>query len=493
MDALLDRQIAKLLISKAQGSEWPDPADWIEENYWIPETRGPIVLLPYQRDALREALSRDENGLFKYSTVVWSDCKKSAKSSIAAAVAMYFAMHAEWGEIYIIANDLKQADSRVAMYFRRAFELNPAMNKVYRQRGYRMTIIENNAIVEAIPIDPSGEAGSNADFICFSELWGAHEEAKELMWGEMTLSPTKQGKSMRWVETYAGFMEESLLLYNLYERGVNSGEMLWPNRPYDTNFEGPQPLELFREGRMLCLWNTKPRCPWQDAPYYAEEEKLLSPSQFQRVHRNQWVSSEETFIPIEWWDACYDENMPDPDGKTPMVIALDAAVDNDTFGNVMVYRHPTEPEDICVRFARKWEPPSHGKLDFMGTDENPGPEKELYRLLSVYNVIMVTYDPYQLEDMMGRLRRQRLTWVFPFNQGSRRLIADSMLRDKIRDRRIHHKGEPHLREHLMNANAKLDDREDRKIRIVKRVQQKKIDLAVALSMAVHENIRLNLA
>ena len=106
--------------------------------------------------------------------------------------------------------------------------------------------------------------------------------------------------------------------------------------------------------------------------------------------------------------------------------------------------------------------------------------------------MQVCYDTHQLEDMAGRFRRKRIVWMFPFSQGSRRLTADSMLRDKIRDRRIHHSGEPHLREHLMNANADLSIKEDNRIRIVKRVQQKKIDLAVALSMGVHECMRLNL-
>src|SRR3990167_5847374 len=96
-----------------------DPVKWIEKNFYIPETKndpklkGRIGLEDYQRDALREALSRDENGNYKYSIIVWSDIKKSYKSTICAAVNLFIANNTEWGEGYVIANDLKQANSRV--------------------------------------------------------------------------------------------------------------------------------------------------------------------------------------------------------------------------------------------------------------------------------------------------------------------------------------------------------------------------------------------
>ena len=70
-------------------------------------------------------------------------------------------------------------------------------------------------------------------------------------------------------------------------------------------------------------------------------------------------------------------------------------------------------------------------------------------------------------------------------------MADSQLRDLIRDRRFWHRGEPDLLEHMQNANAKIDD-QDSKIRIVKRADRLKIDLAVAASMGSHELLRLNL-
>ena len=146
--------------------------DWIKKNFYIPETKhdpvlkGRIGLQKYQEDVLREILTPDENGNYKYSIVVWSDIKKSIKSTIAAAVNFAIATHAEFGELYVIANDLKQADSRVAHYLRRNIQLNDKYKKTCRMVGYKI-IVPGGSYIEAIPIDPSGEAGSNADMITF--------------------------------------------------------------------------------------------------------------------------------------------------------------------------------------------------------------------------------------------------------------------------------------------------------------------------------------
>src|SRR3990170_6460465 len=141
-----------------------DLVRWIKKEFLIPETKndlklqGRLDLQPYQEDTLREALSRDRHGKFKYSIIVWSDIKKSIKSTIAASVNLARAWHTEWGEYYVIANDLKQADSRVAKYIRRAIELNPKLRRIAKTVGYT-TKLPSSSFIEAIPIDPTGEAG----------------------------------------------------------------------------------------------------------------------------------------------------------------------------------------------------------------------------------------------------------------------------------------------------------------------------------------------
>lgn len=864
--AQIGEQFSQGVRDHLERIEMPDPVRWIEKNFYIPETkndpilRGRFRLQDYQRDVIREALAMDENGKFKYSIIVWSDIKKSAKSTIAAAINLFRATYADWGEFYVVANDLKQANSRVNYYLKRAVLMNPKLAGKYKTVGYR-TEAPSGSYIEAIPIDPSGEAGSNADQVTFcldqetevltrdgwkgwetlamddevatrstegifewqspndiycahydgkmyqissrtlsalvtpdhrmygkfvggrgiasgvignwkhsfvdelenrflraeeaaqtagyypvstsewhggvsqnfiipptfarvgkgggvkwverqtekivspelwaefmgwylsegcvikkrgsyegisigqsksknpenykrigelltemgltprywsdgmsvvvyhsklgemleslglsgdkyipeeiknlpkiyleiflkayiegdgcrngkygytigtksrvlrddlvevaqkcgwavssyerpdkrwrgtpiifyvylkskdafkrqkvekrnwsvvdykgmvfcpstsngviyvrrqgtyywtgnSELWGANEDAKQTMWAEMTISPTKHGKSFRWVESYAGFQEESELLYTLYDLGVHRGRMLWPDKKYEVTDGSPTPLELFvnPDARMLCLWNTQPRCPWQTKEYYSSEESVLTPNQFLRMHRNQWVTSTETFVPMEWWDACGrgSKEWPEIDrSRQPMVIALDAAVSDDTFGLWMGCRHPQSPTEVLTEYVQRWKPVQGHKVDFVGTEEKPGPELVIRKLIKDYNVVQVAYDPYQLHDMATRLKQEGLAWFREFPQGSDRLESDSQFRALIRDKRFWHRGEVDFREHVQNANAKVDD-QDRRLRIVKRMEKLKIDLAVAASMGSYTVLYLNL-
>lgn len=448
-----------------------DPVQWILKNVYVPELRGPIQLAPYQQFCLREALSRNPDGTFKYSTIVWSDIKKSIKSTIAAAVALWRAMYTPWGQILMVANDLKQADSRVSYYIRRSIELNPEIRATCRTRGYRIEF-QNNASIESIPIDPTGEAGSNADMICFSELWGSHSQAQKRMFVEMALPPGKFGQSFRWIETYAGYHGESDLLRQLYDLGVDSqqgGEKL----DFGDTFDPPLRVYRNKEARLFMLWNDTPRLSWQTPEYYLEESKILEPAEFDRIHRNQWTSSIGSFVQVEHWDACIGVIAPVSD-HDPVIVALDAAVSGDCFGIVAVTRRDGVTE---VVEKKKWVPPKGGKIEYEADD---GPESYMRYLCEAYNVIECAFDPYQLHSMTSRLQKELVTYFRPFNQGADRLIADKMLKDAIQNRTIRHNGDDELREHAMNALAKL---EGEKIRIVKKNSNAKVDLLVCLSMA----------
>jgi len=112
------------------------------------------------------------------------------------------------------------------------------------------------------------------------------------------------------------------------------------------------------------------------------------------------------------------------------------------------------------------------------------------------NIVQVTYDPYQLEDMMQSLVRDEIAWCSPFDQGKERLIADQGLRKRIIKRELAHRIDPKDRDHPMRlavsfAAAQIPKREDNKLRIVKRGAGK-IDLLVSLSMGAKRCIDLDI-
>lgn len=218
---------------------------------------------------------------------------------------------------------------------------------------------------------------------------------------------------------------------------------------------------------------------------------------------------ESEFLPIILWDRCWDREMSpfDPGDPTPCILGVDAAVTSDCFGVVAVTRHPDRHDDVVIRAVRKWDPPQGGAINFLGPEGfirflcqggcaaghpqyepyiNPDCEAcQSHILVPAYNIVQIAYDPYQLESMMQGIRRDLIAWCEPFSQMKDRYVADSELRDMVINRRLTHNGDRDLREHIQNAAAKIQLQEDSRIRIVKKAPDRKVDLAVATSMAVH--------
>lgn len=189
------------------------------------------------------------------------------------------------------------------------------------------------------------------------------------------------------------------------------------------------------------------------------------------------------FLPsILWWDNCREELAPLTPYE-PLVIAVDAGVSNDYFALVGVTRHPERHTDVAVRLVLVWEPRG-GPLDFGAIQA----EIE-QQVLDPYNVILITYDAYQLHQMMTQLGRR--VWTDAFSQAGERLTADKQLLDLTQSRRITHDGNPALRAAMDNADRAVDA-ESHKLRIVKRKDSLKIDPAVACSMAAYRCLELNI-
>lgn len=192
------------------------------------------------------------------------------------------------------------------------------------------------------------------------------------------------------------------------------------------------------------------------------------------------------FLPsILWWDNCR-EALPPLDAHEPLVLAADAGVSNDYFALVGVTRHPQRHADVAVRLVLVWEPRGE-PLDFSAIQAEIEEQ-----VLDRYNVILLTYDAYQLHQMMTQLGLQ--VWTDAFSQTGERLTADKQLLDLTQSRRIAHDptmpGADKLRTALDNADRQVDA-ESHKLRIVKRKDSLKIDPAVACSMASYRCLELN--
>lgn len=512
-----------------------DICDWAGERFWIPGPLGGepslIDLFPHQKIVLRIPFTRGSDGHFPYSTIITSTVKKSGKSTLAAIPVRWIAeTQTRLGEVYTLGNDQEQAKGRSFKFAADSIKLTPGCQRrggdyvlpgQWVLQGSKLVCLTTGTAIRALSVDATGEAGSNPDLTVWTELWGMEYPDAVKFFDEMSPVPTKPD-SLRLIETYAGYDGESLLLYGLYETGMSGRQMT--NREAATRAARERDGERYEDlltafsetggdpdalvpiwvneaAGMFMYWDegeAARRMPWQQgeegARYYAREAQTKQPAAFERHHNNFWVGAESAFVPMTAWDACQ-EDLPifGPKGtpnecRDPVVLGVDAAVTGDCFGVVAVTRHPDpdrHDKDVAVRAVKKWDPADSG-----GVIDLAEPEVWLRWVCTLYNVVQIAYDPFQLESMMQSLRRDGVAWCEPFMQMRDRLIADSQLYDLIINRRLAHTGDPALREHIANANVKLQKDEDSRMRIVKKSANRKVDLAVSLSMGTNRCLYL---
>lgn len=511
-DSLLNQALLSLSdrLDKKVSESNELPSEWIQKHFYVPDPRdpvtgelkrpGPIILADLQIRLIDEALSKDENGMFKYSTIIYSAIKKSGKSALSSAVALYMAYHNPSSYVPVVANDGKQADDRLYGPIQTCFRLHDQLGGIFKGIKYTQTgvVLPNYTKLEPINVDAAGEAGSQPLAIFFSELWGFTTPKKEKLFSELTLPPTLYGKSIEWVESYAGFVGESNILWNLYETGFLKGEP-HPDFKDLVGVDGPV-VRINPAARMFVYWDTEPRMVWQqEEGYYQHQATRLHPSEFQRLHRNQWATSLDAFIQEEWWQACENEGLPLLENSSvPVVVGIDMAETRDCAALVAVSRDPFNPEiGVAVRGVKIFNPKHLGGI----IDQEEVVRPIIEQWAKQWNVVCWVYDPREMSKLAQDLNRDGIGWFRKFGQTNPRAVADKALHDMVVAKQlcwnhnttvgdIGYPGGPDdtLYKHITLAGASI---KAGGFRIEKLTNNTKIDAAVALSMAA--NIAMELA
>jgi hypothetical protein len=478
------------------------PSEWIQKHFYVPDPRdpitgdfigspGPIQLAEHQARIIDEALSKDEDGDLKYSTVVYSAPKKSGKSAITSAVILYMAYHNPYSFLACLANDGKQANDRLYGPIHTALRL-------HRQQGGMLAnerpnlgqvILSNSTKIEAIPCDAAGEAGSQPLMSAFSELWGYETPNKRKVFTELTIPPTLFGKAIRWIESYAGYLGVSELLEQVYHTGFEKGT---PHPDFlDLEGQDGPVVRVNKRAKILCYWDTEHRMPWQTEGYYIQEAEILPPQEFDRIHNNRWVSPTGSFIQEAWWDACENDDLPVlASSQTPVVVGIDMAETRDCAALVAVTRDPFNPKaQVAVRAVKTFNPKELGGI----IDQEEMVRPVIEEWAEKWNVVCWVYDPREMSKLAQDLTRSGLGWFRKFGQTQPRAVSDKALHDMIVSKQIiwnrdttygdiGYKGmtSENLYRHLTLAGANL---QSGGYRLMKLSNSNKIDAGVALSQA----------
>lgn len=452
----------------------------VEKNKWI--GRGWLELFLFQREILGYSLRQDEDFRFAYQTLLYSTTKKSGKTCLTAAIGSWYAEVAPPGtEIYVIANAQEQAESRVM----RDIKYHAAM------RGYKVLneVIElpNGTFIQTLAQSYRTIAGARHALTLWDELWGVVSELSRRTYEEMTPIPTIPW-SLRVISTYAGYSNQSDLLFDLYTSGVGKDEH---EDGKGKLIENLLHLPVWENNRQFTYWNHEPTMPWQDFQYYEDQREVLRPMAYLRLHENRWVTSHETFIPEEWWIqsermlASADVWKEHPYSEYSIYVGVDAAPKRDSSAVVGVAYNSIDGTVIDV-FHRVWTP-KDGGLDFDVTIQ-----AYLVEQFKKYRVVKIYYDPTQLHQMMTHLRNKK----FPVEEvtqsaGLMTKISQNFY-DLLRFNRFLTYKDEISREHVRNTVAQA---EGNGFRIVKEVgktygkNKKHIDYVVATALACYGAVK----
>jgi phage terminase large subunit-like protein len=348
---------------------------------------------------------------------------------------------------------------------------------------YRIDL-PTSTFIQALAQSYRTVAGSRHGLTLWDELWGVTSELSRRVWDEMTPIPTIP-HSLRFIATYAGFENESDLLWEVYLQGVGKAEH---EQGRGTPIENVHDLPIYENKRMFTYWDHEPRLPWQTDEYYEEQMGSLRPAAFLRLHLNQWVTSHEAFIPIEWYDEAaklYEAPITlwidHPMRYYPIYVAVDAGIKRDSTALVGV-GYDAKRGKVGLAFHYIWTPTKDSQVDLDLTVESK--LKELY---NKYNIVSVVYDPTHLLQTMLRLKQLGIpTKEFPQNVNLM-TGASQLLYDLFKNKHFEAYQDEEFRRHIQMAVAETNARG---FRIVKSKVSRRhyIDAAIATAMAAYEAV-----
>lgn len=456
---------------------------------------GKMYLFPHQKRIFGKVLTFNEKDELPYETVMYSATKKSAKTTIAASVGAWYLEEAPPGtEIFVIANTLEAGEGRVMrdiqFHFQKRIEEgiysdNRRDVNFCNLTQYRVEL-NNGSFIQVLAQSFKSVAGSRHSLTLWDELWGATSEFDRRVWDEMTQIPTVNN-SLRFISTYAGFENESDLLWEMYIRGVDKDEH--PDGKA-TRVAGLEDLPCWENGNLFTYWTHEPTMPWQTEKYL--DEQLLSerPSAYIRLHTNNWVTSQEEFIPISWFDHASKAYVGSaniwgdhPFRNWPITIGIDAGIKRDSTALVGV-GYDSHRGKVGIVFHYVWTPSKEDQVDLEATVV-----KELLYLYNKYKVVSIVCDPTHLMQSILELKRKGLP-IREFTQSANNMTAASQaLYELLKNKNLESYPDDVLRRHIQMAVALTTSRGFRIVKDKNRVSQRhQIDAAIALAMACYEAV-----
>lgn len=464
-----------------------------------------VKLEEWQKDLLRQIFKLKADGTRQYRTVYIEIPRKNSKTTLLAGIALYLLLYDKepGAEIYSAASDREQAGLMHEIAKGMVIQ-NLQMKK--KCRITRNAIVKNGSLsfYKAISAEAASKHGFNAHGILFDEL---HAQPNRELWDVLTTSTGSRRQPLTIAITTAGFDKESICWeIHEYARKVIDGS-IQDESFFGIIYKADPEDDIYSEA----TWRkANPGFGSIVKEDYIRQQVLKIKNQpsfestFRRLHLNQWVGSELTWITDLDWMKC-------DLGKFVPAISAEQRRGADCYGGLdlasirdicaLIILFPGTPNYIMPFFFIPQDSViERSKKENINYDQwvrnglmitTPGNVTDynyikmyIMTLRKMYNIKKIGYDRWNSSQMVIDLVEQDMP-MDPFGQGYASMSAPTKeLERQIMSREINHAGNPVLR--WMASNVMLKEDPAGNIKVDKSKSKEKVDGIVALIIALGE-------
>jgi len=438
-----------------------------------------MLLRPWQEKVLERVFAWDEEGLRHRISLIGMP-RKSGKSALGSAIALFsLILGPKGGEVYSIAAEKQQARI-VFADAKRMVESSPQLSAITTLYRDAIEFRALGSVYRVLSAEAFSKEGLNPHFVLFDEL---HAQPNRELFDVMSLSMGARGKEATLCAiTTAGVKTDNRgqdsIAYTLYQYGQKQirGET------EDDNFFMAW-WENDGDHRDVETWKkANPGFGDLSDPSDFESAVRRTPeAEFRTKRCNQWVSSQQAWLPNGAWEKCQEDFTVSPDDE--IVLGFDGSFSGDATVIVGATIPKKEGEKVKVFMVKAWEK-DESEHDLNWRVDIHEVEQTIMKFCADFpKVREIACDPFRWQRSMQVLEEAGLPIVeWPSTSARRMVPACAKFYDAVVENTVVHDGDGVLARHLDNAVIKLDNLGPR---IVKEKKQspRKIDAAVAAVLA----------
>lgn len=433
-----------------------------------------LILRPWQKQLLRHALARREDGRYKHRTALVGMARKQGKSALAASMGLAgLTLGGNGSEIYSCAADRDQA--RIVFgTAKRMIEMDEELSSMFTLYRDAIEFKNKNSVYRVLSAEAYTKEGLNpSPLVIFDEV---HAQPSWDLWNTLSLAGGARADSLLFGITTAGVKTsangQDSLCYSLYQYG----QKIVKKETEDSSFFFAwwEPVKPEGDHRDESLWEEAN--PGLNDISDLEEMRsavLRTPeAEFRTKRINCFVSTSVAWLPTGSWEAIEDKDrFPEP--QEEVVLAFDGAFSNDSTALVMWLLGGEKPHLMVVGI---WERPDDAEQGW----HVPVAEVEQTIIDTArdgrFQVKEIVFDPARWQRTFMVLDEQGLPVVAYPNSAERMVPATQKFYEAVVNQSFTHDGDERLARHISNCVTKQSSRG---LMVAKASSRRKVDAAVA--------------